>query len=96
VEREKRLVAGKPDAAARLGGFLAGELSTIKQDRSITIRVPEDFIARATALLSAVAADQAAAPARGRRAFGANLSTVIRLALIEGLAALERRYELHR
>jgi hypothetical protein len=92
VEREKQEIAGKPKAAARLKAYLAGELPTIKQDRSITIRVPEDFVARATALLAAVAADEAAAPARGRRAFGTNLSVVIRLALLEGLAVLEQRY----
>jgi hypothetical protein len=94
VKREKQEIAGKPEAAARLGAYLAGELDTIKQDRSITIRVPEDFVARATALLPAVAADEAAAPARGRRAFGTNLSVAVRLALIEGLAVLERRYRI--
>ncbi len=86
----KREIAGNPALAARLGKHLAGELPAMKQDRTLTIRLPGALLERAEALIPALTADPSVTAARGGSAVG--LSAVVRMALLEGLAVLESRH----
>ncbi len=90
--KAKALFAGKPELAARTRAYLAGELPTRKQEATLTIRLPLDLKGQAEALAPLLAADATIAAARGGGGV-VGLSVVVRLALVEGLAVLERRYK---
>ena len=88
----KRAIGGDPALADRLRAHLAGTLPTIRQDRTLTIRLPAALVERAGALIPDLEADPAVTAARGGSR-GVGLSAVVRLALLEGLAILERRHK---
>ena len=60
-----------------------------QRERMLTVRVPIALLDRADALIDAIAADVDTATALGARV---TRSSVLRLMLVEGAKALERRY----
>jgi hypothetical protein len=93
------LLEGNPALAVRTRDYLNGRVSTMKRtkkqttltahdsERMLNLRVPTALLARGDALVRMVAADTEL-PTTGR----VTRSTVFRMALIEGLKVLERRY----
>ncbi len=74
-------------AKKRIDGALRGKRTT--SDAMLTMRVPADLLARGDALVPKVAADTDLATTMGR----VTRSAVLRLALLEGVKTLERRYK---
>lgn len=88
----KAEIGGDPAKAARLKAHLAGELPALSTaDHTLSLRVPAALLPRIEALVPKVATDLHVTMTRGS-ASGVTASTVIRLALVEGLQVLERRY----
>lgn len=88
LDELRALLASDPDLAARTAAMLDGELPCPAleepMDPTLTIRLPEEIMARADALIPALEADPAIR-AHGR----VTRSTAIRIAILRGLDALE-------
>lgn len=95
--RMRDLIAtGDPELETRTRAVLAGELAApdlteeamALHDRNVNLRLPHDLLERAEHLAPALAADPTLAAA-GR---GATRATVLRLAIVHGLNALEAQF----
>lgn len=89
----RRLLDGNPTLVERTARYLREELDTMtkhsKPETMLTLRVPTEVIDWLTALIPAIEGDAETATVLG----GVSRSSVTRLALVEGLRVLERRYK---
>lgn len=63
----------------------------VTADRTLSIRVPGSLLERIEAIVPALAQDPTVIATKGGTG-GVGVSAVVRLALLEGLAVLEKRY----